>query len=335
MTNGIDAYSAPGPYISVGSPVLWTYVVTNTGDVFLAQVAVIDDKGVTVSCPKNSLEPGESIVCTAAGTAGYGQYENKGTATGTPGAGSAVTDWYLSHYFGGTPMITIEKRVNGQDADDPPGPTLFVGSPVSWTYVLTNTGGVRLTNVRVSDDKGVTVSCPKTVLEPAESMTCTATGTAMVGQYLNIGTATGTAPAGNDVTASDPCYYSGQVGNEGCTPGYWKNHTGSWPPTGYSTSQDVDTVFPNVNTYYPALGDATLVVALAFGGGPGGEGAAEILLRAAVAALLNASHPDVAYPRTTASVIADVNAALLQTRDTMLALAAQLDADNNRGCPLH
>ena len=42
-----------------------------------------------------------------------------------------------------------------------------------------------------------------------------------------------------------------------------------------------------------------------------------------------------AYPRTEASVIADVNAALLQSRDAMLALAAALDADNNRGCPLN
>jgi hypothetical protein len=53
-----------------------------------------------------------------------------------------------------------------------------------------------------------------------------------------------------------------------------------------------------------------------------------------VAALLNASHPGVAYPRTPASVIADVNTALLQNRDAMLSLAALLDADNNRGCPL-
>ncbi|HET8797233.1 MAG TPA: hypothetical protein VFO89_06090, partial [Thermoanaerobaculia bacterium] len=76
--------------------------------------------------------------------------------------------------------------------------------------------------------------------------------------------------------------------------------------------------------------------ALGFGGGPGVSGAAEILLRAGVAALLNAAHPSVAYPQTPSTVLTTVNAALASgNRDTMLALAAQLDADNNRGCPLN
>ena len=124
-------------------------------------------------------------------------------------------------------------------------------------------------------------------------------------------------------------------GTEGCTPGYWKNHTGSWPPTGYSTSQKVVTVFGEASRY-PALGNSTLLAALAFGGGSGNEGAAEILLRAGVAALLNAAHPSVWYPRTPADVVASVNAALASnSRDVMLSLAAQLDADNNLGCPLN
>jgi hypothetical protein len=55
-----------------------------------------------------------------------------------------------------------------------------------------------------------------------------------------------------------------------------------------------------------------------------------------VAALLDAAHPDVDYPRTPASVIADVNAALAsRNRDTILDLASRLDADNNLGCPLN
>jgi hypothetical protein len=201
--------------------------------------------------------------------------------------------------------------------------------------VVTNTGDIRLTGVTVTDSKGVTVTCPKTVLQPGESMTCTASGIAVAGQYSNVGTATGTPNGGPAVTASDPSHYKGVVPNQGCTPGYWKNHTDSWPPTGYSPGQAVDSVFANVNTHYPTLGNATLLQALAFAGGSGNEGGAEILLRAGVAALLNAAHPGVLYPRTEASVIADVNAALLQNRDAMLSLAAALDADNNLGCPLN
>src|SRR5205085_2323394 len=81
--------------------------------------------------------------------------------------------------------------------------------------------------------------------------------------------------------------------------------------------------------------DDTLLDALNYQGGSGTTGAAQILLRAAVAALLNAANPHVAYPRTGAAIIADVNAALASgSRSTMLTLAAALDRDNNLGCPL-
>jgi hypothetical protein len=123
--------------------------------------------------------------------------------------------------------------------------------------------------------------------------------------------------------------------SEGCTPGYWKNHEESWAGTGYTTDQTVESVFADA-AGYPALAAASLLDALDFGGGPDAEGAAQILLRAAVAALLNASHPDVNYPTSAADVITMVNAALASgDRDTMLALATSLDNDNNLGCPLN
>jgi hypothetical protein len=336
LTNDQDADLPPGPTVLAGATVQWKYLVTNTGDVRLAGIVVTDDRGVAVSCPKTALDPSESMTCTASGTAAAGQYANLGTVTGAPEGGPTVSDTDPSHYFGAEAAIAIEKLTNGEDADVPPGPSILAGQQVLWTYVVTNSGTIRLANVTVTDSRGVTVTCPKTVLDPGESMTCTATGTAVAGQYSNVGTATGEPAGGSAVTASDPSHYKGWIaGNQGCTPGYWKNHTDSWPPTGYSPSQMVKTVFASVQTFYPTLDNATLWQALGFAGGPGGEGAAEILLRAAVAALLNASHPDIAYPRMEASVIADTNNALLQNRDAMLALAAALDADNNRGCPLH
>lgn len=120
-------------------------------------------------------------------------------------------------------------------------------------------------------------------------------------------------------------------GDEGCTPGYWKNHVDSWPPTGYAPGQTVGSVFAG-----SSFGGSSLLEALGFGGGPGVTGAQKILLRAAVAALLNAAHPGVAYTQSAASVISAVNAALASgSRDTMLALASSLDRDNNLGCPLN
>ena len=334
--NGEDADVPPGPTLVKDSPVVWTYQVTNTGDARLTGVSVTDDKGLTVSCPKQVLAVGESMVCTASGTAAPGQYCNLGTAAGTPPAGSAVVATDTACYLGIAPGISIEKLTNGQDADTPPGPTIPVGGPVLWTYLVTNTGDVALTQVQVVDNRGVTVTCPKTQLQASESMTCTASGTAVAGQYSNIGSVVGTPAGANPVSDSDPSYYIGIVpGDEGCTPGYWKNHSGSWPATGYSTIQKVNTVFSEASRF-PALGNSTLHQALHFGGGSDLSGAAEILLRAAVAAVLNASHPGVDYPRTVAEVVAQVNSALASgNRDAMLALAAGLDADNNLGCPLH
>jgi hypothetical protein len=334
--NGQDANTPPGIKVLKGSTVTWTYQVTNTGDTQLSAVGVTDDQGIDVSCPKAVLAAGESMTCTASGKATTGQYCNIGTASGTPSGGTAMTASDPACYYGISPEIKIKKLTNGEDADTAPGPTLLVGSTVLWTYVVTNTGDVELTAVHVTDDKGVAVSCPKTVLQPSEVMTCTASGTALAGQYSNVGTATGTPADAPNVTASDPSHYFGQVaGNQGCTPGYWKNHTDSWPPTGYSPSQKVSTVFSQA-AVYPALGNATLLQALDFAGGSDLQGAGEILLRAAVSALLNAAHPGVAYPRTVSQVVDDVNSALASgNRDTMLILATALDADNNRGCPLN
>ena len=114
--------------------------------------------------------------------------------------------------------------------------------------------------------------------------------------------------------------------------GYWKQpqHFDSW--VGYSPNQTLESVFDVPDSY--GLDNFTLVQALSFQGGSGTTGAARILLRAAVAALLNASSVD--YPLTTAEVISMVNAALASgDRSTMLALASQLDKYNNYGCPLN
>lgn len=334
--NGQDADEAPGPKVRKGSAVQWTYAVTNTGDVPLTAVTVTDDRGAAVSCPKSVLAPGEAMTCTANGTAVQGQYHNVGTVTGTPPSGAPVTASDPAYYYGYDPKIHIQKLTNGEDANTEPGPKIQVGSTVLWTYVVTNSGDITLTQVTVTDDKGVTVTCPKTVLEPAESMTCTGSGKAVAGQYCNTGKATGKAPDGGTVMDTDPSHYLGQrVGDEGCSPGYWKNHTSSWPATGYSTSQKVWSVFSQAFRY-PTLSNSTLLQALAFQGGSGLSGAAEILLRAGVASLLNASHPSISFPRTAAQVITDVDSALASdSRDTMLGLAAALDADNNLHCPLN
>ena len=106
----------------------------------------------------------------------------------------------------------------------------------------------------------------------------------------------------------------------------------SW--VGYAPNQTLESVFDVPDAF--GLDDRTLLDALSFRGGSGDAGAARILLRQAVAALLNASNPEVDYTLTTAEVVAQVNAALAsEDRATMLELAEQLDRLNNAGCPLN
>ena len=222
-TNGIDADVGPGPQVPVGDPVTWTYTVTNPGNVAIADVAVDDDQaGVNpafVGGDDDSdglLDPSETWTFEATGTATAGQYENTGTATGTDPQGLGLSATDPSHYFGVSSGLEIQKSTNGADADNAPGPLVAVGDPVTWTYMVTNTGNVAIADVAVDDDQaGVDPvfqggdDDSDGELDPSETWTFEATGTATEGQYENFGTATATDPLGTGLTDTDPSHYFG------------------------------------------------------------------------------------------------------------------------------
>lgn len=110
--------------------------------------------------------------------------------------------------------VKIEKFTNNEAADRAPGPAIPLGSPVQWRYVVTNSGRLSLTNLRVVDDQGETVTCVGTgTLASGASMTCSASGVVtQLGPYRNVGTVTAdfSGPAGSgSVTASDASHYLG------------------------------------------------------------------------------------------------------------------------------
>ena len=209
----------PGPFITPGALVTWTYVVTNTGNTPLAGVVVTDNQpGVTPvfqggdTDGDTMLDLTETWTYTATdASANVGQYENVGTVVAQGG----VSDADASHYFGAQPAIDIEKATNGVDADLPPGPNVPVGTPVTWTYVVTNPGNIAVSGIQVSDsDLGVvaTSTCVPAVtsLAPGASMTCTVSdATADAGQYANTGTVNATAENGAPVTDADDSHYFG------------------------------------------------------------------------------------------------------------------------------
>ena len=118
------------------------------------------------------------------------------------------------------PGVEIQKLTNGVDADRAPGPYLPFGDNVAWSYVVTNSGNITLTNVRVADSQNVAVNCPLDTLLPApglgfapgHTMTCSGEDLANPGQYANIGTVTADADIDGQilrVEASDPSHYFG------------------------------------------------------------------------------------------------------------------------------
>ena len=113
-------------------------------------------------------------------------------------------------------------------------------------------------------------------------------------------------------------------GDEGCTPGYWKQpqHVDSW-----SAPYTPDTLFSAV--FEDAFAGMTLQEVLENGGG-----GLNALGRHTVAALLNAAS-DIEYGQTTADVIAAFNAVYPGSNDAYNGVKNDFEYGNERGCPLN
>ena len=188
----------------------YSYKVTNTGNVTLDPVVVTDPMpGLSdISCPDTSLAPWASETCTADYTTTQSDVEqgslcNTGTATGTaPNWQDVTATSSLCIPAAQSPSISLEKSASITSYSAP-------GTPVTYSYKVTNTGNVTLDPVVVTDPMpGLSdISCPDTSLAPWASETCTADYTTTQsdvdqGSLCNTGTATGTAPNWQDVTAT-------------------------------------------------------------------------------------------------------------------------------------
>ena len=274
------------PYILVGEDVVWTYSVTNTslGAITIDAITLTDDAGTDSDLlddfspaavldglfnagddnTNNLLDPGETWQYTFTAPLGAvaGEYENtvtvNGTAHDTSGNTATVTGTADDCYFGAAPEIDIVKLTNGTDDVCP---VVSVGSTVTWTYNVENTGNVALTNIDLVDDNGTPGGndgpggdplddddfAPTAVLsggfnvgdtanlgvfDPGEIWQYTATDVAEEGHYENTVTVTGdfTDDFQNSVTvdASDEDCYTGVTGPGVRTPGFWSNWTDFW-----------------------------------------------------------------------------------------------------------
>lgn len=262
-----DGTPGDGDTILSGELIQWVYTLTNDGNVDLTNIVLVDDNGTPDTgddytfATIASLAAGEGITLYRSGTAGVGLYENKAVATADDvedSAGHTVTPTAddKSSYFGANPLIDIEKKTKGASGvgadkqlntgDDVTvegdNIQILAGSNVTWTYTVKNTGNVTLSDLTVTDDKGVTLTRDDGLstgegdgkFDPGDIWVYTATGIAVAGAYSNIGTASGTYTDTADhkvtVSDSDPSSYTGlfEEARAGRTQGFWGKHLEAW-----------------------------------------------------------------------------------------------------------
>lgn len=213
---------------------------------------------------------------------------------------------------------------------------------VTYTYVLSN-GGSALANVSLDDDKLGNILTGGTL---AGGQSATFTKTACLSHTTtNVATATGELPSGAHCAAPSASATVTLImpppdcnkhqhdcdpedtppppppGHGGCSNGYWKDHGKKWGKS-FKNGDRFGAIFQ-----VDSAGNRSLIDSLDIDGG-----SSKALGREAVAALLNASNPDVHYLYTPAQVKAMVKGAY-DTKDFKTA-TDQLKQQNNCGCPL-
>ena len=177
--------ATPKVYGNVGEVITYTYELTNVGNVTLTGPFVVnDDKlpGINIDCGSATtvLPPltGETISCSEDYTITQtdldnGSVVNVASATGLFKETTVTSnqDTQTVTATGEGARLAIDKSVN---------PIIYYeeGQVLNYTYTVTNTGNVTLTNIFVDDDKlGDINNCLSTTLAPSASTTCTATHT--------------------------------------------------------------------------------------------------------------------------------------------------------------
>jgi uncharacterized repeat protein (TIGR01451 family) len=344
VTKSASTASVP----ETGGSVTYTVVVKNTAVENFTLNALIDDKFGDLNGVGNCLVPqtidaaGEyscSFTKTVAGEA-LTTHTNIVTASGQDPEGNqtSANDNETVSFTDVKPDISLTKTVD-------PTAARWTGDYVNYRFRISNLTGETVT-VTSFVDNAITLSpeCSALVgyvLAPLAYVECSTNNYYLTGlpggSFTNTATAVATDNEGNTDTA-----IASAVVNfwwYGRTPGYWKNHPEAWT-SGYTTNMFIQEIF---NTPSGLLIGGTLdldknglkdnlIAGLAYRGGTGISGAAQILFRAAIAALLNEAYYGADYPgaTSTSALIAKVNEVLATNdRAQYLALASYYDYWNN------
>jgi hypothetical protein len=305
------------------------------------------------------LDPGETWTYEHHAALTPGLHGNVARVDGTAD-GVIVRDDDLAYAFAVAPKVTTAKAVNALNPLAPtsledagpgsPTPELFATGTVVFTYLVRNTGNVPLSLDKtqgIVDDHGTPGAAGDDfspvyvsgdidgdgLLDLGETwLFQSPTFTAQPGGYVNTAVVTATEPkTGQSVSATDTARYFGRTGAEGLTPGFWKTNVDTKRAVAWPRLSDGSLVFDPlqpISSLFAGLPASLANLSLAAGLGLGGGGI-EALLRHAIAAVLNATHPYVAYPLSAAEVVKLTNDAIASGDPaTITALKDRLESYN-------
>lgn len=214
---GDTADRAPGPDLTVGASARLDYTVTNTSSQRLWALYIHHEGIGRISCPRRNLAPAETVVCTreivvAAGSHAAVVTAQAWTDDGTEAAASDAVHWTaaIPGQVAGA-AIRLQASVDGDPADDAPGPEKGFGASLAYSYLVENVGTEEVWALYI-DHRGATASaCPTRHLLPGDTITCTATGLAAAGTVVVDVSASVWDAAGNRASALDPVAYHTEV----------------------------------------------------------------------------------------------------------------------------
>ena len=344
----ISKSASPELVPETGGVVSFTVVVTNEDTVNFTLNSLSDDKfgnlsGVGNCAVPQTIAAGAQYSCSFDKTLASDNlvtHVNTVTASGQDPEGNQASksDDASVSFSDVLPDITLTKTAN-------PTAARWTGDYIDYTFRITNVGTETVTITSFVDDK-VTLSSQclalvGAVLAPSAYVECVTLDYFLTGipggSFIN----TATAVAQDNELNSDTATASATVNFwwYGRTPGYWKNHPEDWS-SGYSPNQFIQDVFTvpsgllsgGVLDLDKNGSKDKLIDGLAYRGGSGLTGAAQIMFRAAIAALLNEAYYGADYPgaESTPALIALVNSKLaLLTRTDLILLAGYFDFWNN------
>lgn len=167
------ALPRPGE-LKAGDKITYEYVLTNGGTIPIENLAVTDPKIGTVTCPTEPLGPGETVTCTGIyevqqSDVEAGEINNTAVAAGEANGAPVRSNEDSEHV-----PISLPASLTVDKVPTTPGP-YHVGQTVQYTYTVSNTGGVPLHHITISDDKVTGITCEPTTIAPANEPGNTAT----------------------------------------------------------------------------------------------------------------------------------------------------------------